>query len=92
MATIKKDDVVNALAKEKNISKLEARDRLDFILEFISQSLSEGKDVDLYNFGKFEVKTRAARNGHNPATGEKIRIAEKKAVHFASKKALTTRL
>lgn len=44
-------------------------------LETITKLLSEGKTIPFIGFGTFEVKHRDAREGHNPKTGQKIKIA-----------------
>jgi DNA-binding protein HU-beta len=45
-------------------------------------ALSAGQKVSLADFGTFRVSQREAGEGRNPATGEKMRIPEKKAVKF----------
>jgi DNA-binding protein HU-beta len=55
----------------------------------ITQTLAElGDDVTLPGIGKLSIKTRAAREGRNPATGEAITIPAKNAVKFSAAKAL----
>ena len=49
---------------------------------------NEDKNVRLVDFGTFEVKQRAERMGHNPKTGEKLKIEAKKIVTFKQGKAL----
>ena len=53
-----------------------------------TSELEKGNTVDLSGFGKFVVKEKAAHEGINPATMEKITIAAKKAVAFKPAKAL----
>jgi len=92
MATLRKADIVDALANEKGISKLEARILIDYILGFIGDSLIKGDTVDIHDFGKFEVRCRASRAGINPATGEKIQLGESRNIYFKCKKNLKDRL
>ena len=52
------------------------------------EAVKNGDKVDLADLGKFEVKTRAARVGVNPATGEKINIPESKVLNFKPAKSV----
>ena len=58
------------------------------VLETITQTLSAGEKVSLVGFGTFEVKTRAAHEGINPMTKEKIQISESKSPVFKAGKQL----
>lgn len=51
---------------------------VDEFFNLLADYLVDGADIDIYGFGKIENKTRAARKGVNPSTGEKIDIAEKR--------------
>ena len=53
-----------------------------------SQSLVEGKKINMAGFGTFQTRPRAARKGRNPQTGEEIDIAACNAVGFTAAKAL----
>ena len=54
----------------------------------IADALVEGDKIQIVGFGTFEVKARAARQGHNPLTGEKIQIPAAKHPAFSASKAL----
>lgn len=56
--------------------------------EAVSKALAKGGDITLPGLGKLSVKTRAARTGRNPATGEEMKIPAKKVPHFSAAKAL----
>jgi DNA-binding protein HU-beta len=49
---------------------------------------ASGAEVSLPGFGKFEVKETAEREGRNPASGEKIKIAASKKLTFSSAKSV----
>lgn len=55
---------------------------LDGIFVLIAEQIEQGHEVDIPGFGKFRRKESAARKGRNPATGEEIEIAAKKAPAF----------
>jgi len=73
-----KKDLVEAIAEATGGTKKESRAALDAILDAITESLQDGEPVLLTGFGKFEVRTRAARKGINPKTMEEIQLPETK--------------
>ncbi len=83
-----KTDLVNVVAAETEISKKTVDAVVNSVLEAVANALKEGDKVQLIGFGTFEVKTVAAREGHNPKTGEAIQIPESKKVAFSASKAL----
>ncbi len=83
-----KQDLVEALAKRANLSKNQAGECLNAVLDEITTSLKKGKDVTVTGFGTFSVSKRKARMGVNPRTGEKIKIAATKVPKFKAGKAL----
>jgi DNA-binding protein HU-beta len=78
-----KAQLVEQMAKDANITKEKAGQALKALLEGIQYALAgdEGK-VTLTGFGTFTKTHRKARQGVNPATGEKIEIAARNAVKF----------
>ena len=66
----------------KDTSKAAAERALDAVLEGIKKGIKKDKSVQLVGFGTFTVSKRAARQGINPQTGEKIKIKASKAVKF----------
>ena len=86
--TLNKKDLAERLAEKFDLTKKAAGEQIQFLLDEVSAELKDGNNVDLSGFGKFVVKTKAAHEGINPATMEKITIAAKKAVAFKPAKAL----
>jgi DNA-binding protein HU-beta len=82
-----KKDLVDKIAST-GLTKRQASDALDAVLEAISGSLKDGEPVLLTGFGKFEVRTRAARTGINPKTLAKIKLPATKVPAFKPGKAL----
>ena len=62
------------------------------IFEEISSALAEGSRVELRGFGAFSVKSREARTGRNPRTGETVQVARKSVPFFKVGKELRMRL
>lgn len=86
--TVRKIDLVNAVAKEANLSKKNASAAVDAVVASIKTSLENGEEVTLTGFGKFEVRDRAARKGRNPQTGEELEIPATKVPAFKAGKLL----
>lgn len=76
------------IADKLDLTKKDAAEFVEVFLDEIKDVLEEKGSVDLAGFGKFEVRYRAARDGFNPQTKEKIRIAESHNVAFKPAKAL----
>jgi len=83
-----KEDIVEAIIKKTAIAKKDAVEALNTVLEEITKTLSKGGQVVLTGFGTFKVGSRAAREGRNPKTGEKINIPAMKTPKFKAGKAL----
>ena len=83
-----KTDLVAAVAAKAEVSKKDADAAVKAVFDAITEALAEGEKVSLVGFGTFEVKTRAARSGKNPRTGEVIDIAETKIPSFKAGSAL----
>ena len=83
-----KSEFVEQVASKTGLSRKDAADAVDASLETIQDALTRGSDVSFTGFGKFSVSDRSARQGVNPATGEKIQIAASKAPKFTAGAAL----
>ena len=71
-----------AKVAEIGITKKQAAEVVDCVFDTIKDALAKGDKVSLIGFGTFSVKERAAREGRNPRTGEKIKIKAKKIPSF----------
>lgn len=77
-----KTELVSAIATEAKLTKVQAKDALEATLTAVGEALAKGDKVALIGFGTFSVQEKAAREGINPATKQKITIAAKKVVKF----------
>lgn len=77
-----KTELVEAIEKKTGFTKKDADAAVKATLESIEEALRAGEKVQLIGFGTFEVKERAAREGRNPQTGEKMIVAASRSVHF----------
>jgi len=85
---VNKNDLVAALADYAELSKADAARALDGVFDLITKALKKGDEVRLVGFGTFLVTRRAASDGRNPRTGEKIRIPASKQPKFRAGKGL----
>lgn len=86
---MKKPDLVEVVMKAADIEiKKQATAAVDAIFDAIVKELSKGGEVSIPGFGVFRVSKRAAREGINPRTGEKIQIAASIKPKFRAAKAL----
>lgn len=83
-----KRELVIDVAERLGYTQNEVSAVIQGTLDAIVASLSEGQRLEIRNFGVFEVKSRDARIGRNPRTGEEVPIAEKKVATFKPGKAL----
>ncbi len=83
-----KSELIDAIAEEADLSKASAGRALDAAIDSITNSMKKGDSVTLVGFGTFTVRSRAAREGRNPQTGETIQIKAAKVPAFKPGKAL----
>ena len=55
---------------------------VESLLGIIKRTLGDGEDLLISGFGKFCVKNKGSRQGRNPATGERLRLKERRVVTF----------
>ena len=77
-----KAQLIDAIAKDANLTKADAKRALDAFIDATTGTLKKGGRVALVGFGSFGVSNRNARTGRNPQTGAPIKISAKKVVKF----------
>ena len=70
-----KSEFIDAIAARTELSKVASGKALDAVIETIVEAVAKGDGVSLVGFGSFKAAPRAVREGKNPKTGEKIKIA-----------------
>ena len=83
-----KAELIAAVAENAELTKKDAEKAVKAFIEVVTDELKKGEKVQVVGFGTFEVAERAAREGRNPLTGEKITIAASKNPKFKAGKAL----
>ena len=83
-----KNELVQKVADSSGISRSDASRAVDSMIDTITQTLAQGDDVRLVNFGTFSVAKRKASTGRNPRTGEPMQIKASTQPKFKAGKAL----
>jgi DNA-binding protein HU-beta len=89
---VNRNELVDAVAGKADLSKSSANKAVDAVFDAITGALKGGGEVRLVGFGTFLVARRAASEGRNPRTGEKIKIAASKQAKFKPGKRLREEL
>lgn len=84
---VNKSDLIAEIAKKSGLTKKDAEKSLSAFIETVKATVAKKKKVQLIGFGTFEARTRKARNGKNPRTGETIKIAKANVPAFKAGKA-----
>ena len=77
-----KAQLAELLFEQIGLNKRESKDMVDAFFDLIAESLVNGEDVKISGFGNFHIRTKAARPGRNPRTGEPVAIAARRVVTF----------
>ena len=81
-------ELVAAVAAKAELSKKDTEKAIAAVISTISETLAKGESIQLVGFGTFEVRERAARDGINPRTKKKIKIAATKVPAFKAGRGL----
>jgi integration host factor subunit beta len=88
-----KSELIEKLAAENtHLTHAEVERVVNVVLGRMTQAMSEGGRVELRGFGAFSVRSRPARAGRNPRTGEAVDVPAKSVPFFKSGKELRERL
>jgi len=74
---MKKIDLIEVISKEIGLTRSEAKQSVEIILEEISSAIISGNGVEVRGFGGFHKRYRKGRMGVNPKTGNKTEVSEK---------------
>jgi DNA-binding protein HU-beta len=81
---VTKSEFVDQVAARSGLARKDASSAVDAALETIQDALQRGSDVTFSGFGKFHVAERGARQGVNPATGQKMQIQASRVPRFTA--------
>ena len=83
-----RDNLVEQMASKAGVTKTQADAVLRAFTDVVTATLSTGDTIGLTGFGTFQISKRAARQGVNPRTGEKLQIPAMNVPKFKAGKAL----
>ena len=82
MKTITRVSITEAIYEEFGLSRKDAGDLLDMVIEEIRSELVSGKEVKVTSFGTFSLRKKNARIGRNPKTGKEAEITPRTVISF----------
>ena len=77
-----KTELINSLSEETTFSKKDVSRVLEALVRIVERTLKKGDKLQWSSFGTFSVSRRPARMGINPATKERINLAETTVAKF----------
>lgn len=80
--TLTRMDLSEAVFREVGLSRNESADLVESILKHVSDALVKGETVKISSFGTFSVRSKTARVGRNPKTGEEVPITPRRVLSF----------
>lgn len=83
-----KTELIEVVAQKADLKKKDAEAAVNAVFAAFEDALVAGEKVQLIGFGTIEVKSKVARTGRNPATGETITIPASKQIKFSAGKTL----
>ena len=83
-----KAEMAGRLAARTGVGKAAARDGVDGVFGIIGEALANGEEVRIAGFGTFGTRSRPARTGRSPATGEAVSISASTSPTFKAGKTL----
>ena len=87
-----KTELVETVARDLGLSKVDAQKTVETIFDKIADALAGDGKVQIQGFGTFQAKTRKARMGRNPQTKEPMHIPASRTVTFKPGQDLKTRI
>jgi DNA-binding protein HU-beta len=85
---VTKQEFIDAVADRSGLSKRDASEAVEAVLDTISSTLKGGGEINFTGFGKFHVAERGPRQGVNPQTRERITIPGGRVPRFSAGSAL----
>ncbi len=90
--TVTRADLSDAICHEIGLSRVDAAELVECVLEEVSDALSRGETVKISSFGSFSVRQKGERWGRNPKTGEPARIEPRRVLVFRASHVLKDRM
>lgn len=87
-----KAGIINSVYERVGVTKKEATEYVEAVLETMKEALEAGEDIKVSGFGKFEVRTKGERIGRNPRTNVEIVIPQRSVLRFKVSQVLKDKL
>ncbi|RJQ57180.1 MAG: integration host factor subunit alpha [Desulfobacteraceae bacterium] len=87
-----KAEIISAIQKENGYSQKQSINIVETLLEIIKSTLESGEDILVSGFGKFQVRSKRARKGRNPATGDELILPGRRVITFRCSGCLRDRI
>lgn len=92
MGTLTKNVIIDEIVLSTGLSRKEASEAIETLLDIIKLQLQNGDDVCISGFGKWKVRKKNSRRGRNPQTGDEITITPRSVVTFSLSNVLRSKL
>ena len=90
---MKRSDIIRTIQVQfKRMRAKDARAILDTVIEEMKYSVADDNRIEIRGFGTFQPRTRAAKNGYNPTTGETMVLSAGKTILFKPSRELTKKM
>lgn len=90
--TLTRADLAEAVYQEVGLSRKNSSQLVEQMLEEVTSNLESGNSVKLSSFGNFNVRSKKARMGRNPKTGEEVPIEPRRVLVFRASHVLKDRI
>jgi DNA-binding protein HU-beta len=90
--SVNTSQVIEHVAERTGMTKAQAKQAVSAVMDVVGERLAAGDRVQISGFGTFEVRERAEREGINPRTREKTKIAASRSVGFRASSTLKDRV
>ena len=90
--SVNTSQIIDHVAQRTGMTKAQAKQAVSAVLDVVGERLAQGDRVQMSGFGTFEIRERAEREGINPRTREKTRLAASRSVGFRASSALKERV
>ena len=87
-----KAELVEEVARVTQLTKKQAEEIVNTVFLTIVDSLRDGRKIELRGFGSFRIRSRGARVGRTPKTGERVEVPPKRIPYFKPGKELKEQL
>ena len=90
--TVTRADLCEAVHDEVGLTRQDCAELVERTLDLVAEALEDGKTVKLSGFGVFQVRSKRARMGRNPKTGEPAAIDPRRVISFRASQIMKSRV